>query len=434
MKAAYLSRCQVETPPDVVELLWRLASSFRPGSRFASVLDLGAGDGRFGHHPELYLSYTGVERDPAKVASARLPPGSQLVVGDALAWPQSGYRLAIGNPPYIRHHGLDSKWRDAALEQIVHAGGPALKKTSNAFVMFLTQALLKTHDAGLVVQLVPYEWVTRPSAAELRDFITKQGWNVYVYRFDADIFPTVLTTASVTVIDKASRQGEWQFGQIGRTGVTRRTPQPTGSTSKIIAYSAGSQNLYAIRGLSPGGQDIFVLTEEERLFYGLHRRNDVVPCVTSLRHITELSGELTRKRFDSDYVARGHRCWLIRSDRETMSIALRDYLASVGVLWQKYSTCTNRKHWWQYKPHPVPRLLISSGFTGKAPKVMLNTVQAVAAGGVYGILSQGGLSVDKEILQGLSSYDFRRRIVHHSNNLKKLEVRQLNTVLNDLFG
>jgi len=316
----------------------------------------------------------------------------------------------------------------------VEAGGPTLKKTANAFVIFLTQALLKTHDTGLVVQLVPYEWVTRPSAAELREFITEQGWNVYVYRFDADIFPTVLTTASVTVIDKATRDGQWLYGQIGRTGETRNVSQPTGSTSKIIAYSAGSKDLYAIRGLSPGGQEIFVLTEEERLFYGLHRRKDVVPCVTSLRHIAELSGDLNKDRFESDYVSQGHRCWLIRSDRETVSLALRDYLVSVGVRWKKYSTCTNRKCWWQYKPHPVPSLLVSSGFTGKAPKVMLNSVNAIAVGSVYGVVSQGSGPPARRILQGLSSFDFRRRVVHHSNNLKKLEVRQLNTVLNDLFG
>jgi hypothetical protein len=434
MKAAYFRRCQVETPPDVVDVLWNLASQFRGGESFGNVLDLGAGDGRFGRQPQRYRSYTGVEKDAAKVADARLPRGSRLVVGDALAWPGSGYGLAIGNPPYIRHHGLEPHWRDAALARIARAGGPTLKKTANAFVIFLTQALLKTDNAGLVVQLVPYEWVTRPSALELREYIQAQGWNVYVYRFDANIFPTVLTTASVTVIDKAGREGLWQFGQIGRAGEVRAVPQATGSRSKAIAYSAGTETLHAIRGLSPGGQDLFVLTEEERLFFGLRRRTDVVPAVTSLRHLDESTGRLTTQAFEQHYVAQGRRCWLIRSDREKLSPALTDYLRHVGPRWKQYSTCTTRSPWWRYKPHPVPAVLVASGFIGKAPKVVVNEAKAIAVGSVYGIVTDAGAPSARTIAQGVGGFDFGRRIVHHSNNLKKLEVRQLNTILNQLFG
>jgi hypothetical protein len=434
MKAAYFKRCQVETPHDVVNVLWALASGFRPGERFDNVLDLGAGDGRFGRQPLRYTSYTGVERDPDKVAGARLPKGSRLVVGDALTWPRSGYGLTIGNPPYIRHHGLEPHWRDAALARIARAGGPTLKKTANAFVIFLAQALLKTEDTGLVVQLVPYEWVTRPSALELREWIQEQGWNVYVYRFDADIFPTVLTTASVTVIDKAGRDGRWQFGQIGRAGAVRHVAQATGSSSKTIAYGAGTDTLRAIRGLSPGGQDIFVLTEEERLFFGLRRRTDVVPAVTSLRHLDEDATTLSAKQFETQFVAQGRRCWLIRSDRDNLSPALSDYLKHVGPRWKQYSTCTTRSTWWQYKPHPAAALLAASGFTGKAPKVVVNEVKAVAVGAVYGIVAGKGAPNAKKVQKGLSEFDFGRRVVHHSNNLKKLEVRQLNTILNQLFG
>ncbi|MDR6696275.1 hypothetical protein [Stenotrophomonas sp. 1337] len=436
MKDAHLKRCQVETPPDVVRLVWSLVSGLREGKIFDSVLDLGAGDGRFSHASEFYAKYTGIERDQSKVDSAKIPLNANLVVADALEWKSSGYSLCIGNPPYIRHHGLNSQWRDLALRSISADGGPALKKTANAFVIFLAQALLRTSEDGLVAQVIPYEWVSRPSAGELRDFIRSRGWGVSVYRFDSNIFPTVLTTASITIIDKGCKTGEWKYGSITRDGSIRSTGKASGTTSHVISYRNGDQACKGIRGLSPGGQDIFVLTEEERLFHGLKKGIDVRPCVVSLRAVDEDIQQLDKKTFDERFVGRGVRCWLIRSDKDKLSPQLQRYVDGIPKSsWGRYSTCTNRAVWWRYRPHPAPALLLASGFTGKRPKSLINDVGAIAAGSVYGVLVDAsmGAKVVNQVFKGLRAYDFDRRLVHHSNGLKKVEVRQLNTVLADLL-
>jgi len=436
MKDAHLKRCQVETPPDVVRLVWALVSNMRNGRVFESVLDLGAGDGRFSHVSGVYAEYTGIERDRAKVSAAELPKNAKLVVADALAWKKNGYSICVGNPPYIRHHGLDGEWRKLALRSITSDGGPALKKTANAFVIFLAQALLRTGENGLVAQVIPYEWVSRPSAGELRDFIKSKGWGVSVYRFDSDIFPTVLTTASITIIDKGVKTGEWKYGSITRDGHIRVSGKASGTTSHVISYKDGEQACKGIRGLSPGGQDIFVLTEEERLFHSLKKGVDVRPCVVSLRAVSEDVERLDKSAFDELFVRRGVRCWLIRSDKDRRSPQLTRYLDSVSEsTWSRYTTCTNRAVWWRYRPHPAPALLLASGFTGKRPKSLINDVGAIAVGSVYGVLvdpSAGPAAADK-VFKGLRAYDFERRLVHHSNGLKKVEVRQLNTVLADLL-
>ncbi|WLG51112.1 class I SAM-dependent methyltransferase [Pseudomonas sp. FP1742] len=434
MKEAHLTRCQVETPPDIVRLVWSLVSKQRPGQVFNSVLDLGAGDGRFSHVDGAYREYTGVERDVAKVSQAKLPPGAQLVVADALQWKGSDYEICVGNPPYIRHHGLETVWRDSALESIRTAGGPALKKTANAFIIFLTQALMRTKDDGVVAQVVPYEWVTRPSASELRAFIEGKGWNVYVYRFDSNIFPTVLTTASITIIDKRSSDGDWKFGVINRSGSIKLANHASGTRSKVLSYSDGSDTCKAIRGLSPGGQELFVLTEEERLFHSLKRGRDVRPCVTSLRSVSQDMELLDKDSFERIFVRTGSRCWLIRSDEEKLSPELTRYLSGINEpAWARYSTCTARKIWWRYRAHPAPALLVASGFTQKRPKVLVNEVGAVAVGSVYGVLIDETLNLARMMFDKLRDYDFHRRLVHHSNGLKKIEVRQLNAVLADLL-
>ncbi|MCW2064804.1 UNVERIFIED_ORG: putative RNA methylase [Stenotrophomonas maltophilia] len=436
MKESHLKRCQVETPPDVVRLVWSLVSGMRNGKSFESVLDLGAGDGRFCQISGMYGKYTGIEHDKAKVDSAKLPRNAELVVADALSWKTGGYSICVGNPPYIRHHGLDGIWRDTALRSIAADGGPQLKKTANAFVIFLAQALLRTDEDGVVAQVVPYEWVSRPSTNELREFIRLKGWGVTVYRFESDIFPTVLTTASITIIDKAAKNGEWKYGSISRDGRIRLSGKASGTTSHVIGYRDGDQACKGIRGLSPGGQDIFVLTEEERLFHSLKKGVDVRPCVVSLRAVGEDVHRLDKNEFDELFVRRGARCWLIRSDKDRRSPRLQRYLDSIPESsWSRYSTCTTRSVWWRYRPHPAPALLLASGFTGKRPKSLINDVGAIAAGSVYGVLvdTSVGPAAAEEIFKGLRAYDFERRLVHHSNGLKKVEVRQLNTVLADLL-
>lgn len=435
MKPEDFQRCQVATPIDVVELMWRLAASKRRDQqKFRSVLDLGAGDARFAAAEDVYDSYTGVEVDEHKVRAASVPSCAQLVHADAMLWSKGGYDLCIGNPPYIRYHGLDTEWREDVLVALKAATGVALKRTANAFVIFLLKALQQTADDGLIVQLVPFEWVTRPSALELRAHIKKNRWATTVYRFDSEIFPTVLTTASITIIDKRRKDPNWKFGVIGKGGKVRSVAQPSGGDLPVLNYAERSSDLFALRGLSPGGQDIFVLTEEDRLHYGLKKGVDVTPCVTTLRHLAHHQAVLDDDTFLRDYVQAGRRCWLIRSDAPNMSPRLHSYLQTVKAeRWQAYSTCKVRQVWWRYKAHPVPEMLFSSSFVGAGTKVLVNEVGAIAAGSVYGVVCKDqGRDVD-HIAQQLRNYDFAKRVVSHSNNLKKVEVRQLNGVLAEII-
>jgi predicted RNA methylase len=429
MKSEHLRSCQVETPHSVVDLAWKFARNLRTSGKFANVIDLGAGDARFAKADFAYGRYTGIELDGRKTSDIKLPKNAKVIVADAMEWNGNGYDLCIGNPPYIRHHNIDSQWRSNALERIHERSGVALKKTANLFVIFLMEALLRTSDDGAVVQIVPFEWVTRPSASEVRDFITAQKWNVSVYRFNVNIFPTVLTTASLTIIDKANRQGVWKFGEIDANGEISVRAEPSGNTSKVLSYEDRSDQLHALRGLSPGGQDIFVLTEEERLHFALKKNRDVVPCVTTLRALSSEIHVLDRNAFQKYFVEAGRRCWLIRSDKEKLSSELEHYLASVGDRWN--STCTVRNVWSRYRPHPEPHILFSSGFVGRTPKIVVNLVNAIAVGSVYGVFSSAGHTYHK-IAAELRAIDFAKRVVGHSNNLKKVEVRQLNAVLAQL--
>jgi Eco57I restriction-modification methylase len=433
METTDLARCQVETPVPIVRLMWRMAHRQRPSiGRFPSVLDLGAGDGRFSRFG-VYDRYVGVELDRAKVIRVVLPTSAQLRAGDAFKARGLGraHSLAIGNPPYIRHHDLPEAWQARAINELERRIGVRLKLTANLYILFLALALTCVDDDGLVVQLVPFEWVTRPSASELREYAKSQGWGVRVFRFKDHVFPRVLTTASITVIDKRIRDGRWEYGEIDERLRLTLKRTATGSRRRPLAYEDGADDRHGIRGLSPGGQDIFVLTEEQRLSCSLQRDRDVRPCVTSLRLLPDDLPILDGNAFRTHFVMAGRPCWLIRSDRKNLSAALTAYLESIGDRWKAYSTCTGRSVWWRYIAHRVPDVLVASGFVGKAPKAVENRVRAIAVGAVYGVHLGGDLA-PAALVRSLRSGNLAAQVVGHSNNLKKLEVRQLNNYLNQL--
>lgn len=425
MKSEFLGRCQVATPFDVVEGMWKIAASHR--EHISHVLDLGAGDGRFAKYGN-YEQYIGFEVDQSRLTGAPLPANAQIKNADAFSGWDNEFDLCIGNPPYIRANKLDKEWRNKAITELTNRTGIEMQYTANLFVHFLTLALLRTNSNGLVLQLVPFEWVSRPSAKGLREYIQKNKWHVEVYRFKSDVFDRVLTTASITIIDKSRLDGEWSYYQLDRDFSRESIPHPSGSDKKVLPHSDRHELAYALRGLSPGGQDIFALTEHDRLLHGLKIDEDVCRCVTSLRHLPKTIDSLTISAFKKYYVNAGERCWLLRSDREVLSSQLQSYLNFVGEKWKKYSTCTERNKWWQYRIHPVAPLLIGSGFTSFGPKIVKNSAKVVALGSVYSVFARGADRI-KLLSETLPKVNFESQLVSHSNNLKKIEIRQLNSVI-----
>ena len=79
--------------------------------------------------------------------------------------------------------------------------------------------------------------------------------------------------------------------------------------------------------------------------------------------------------------------------------------------------------------HPIPQLLVGSGFTGIGPKVLINSIGAHAVGAVTGVHADRPLSW-RRVRQHLITVKFNELIVPHAKTLQKVEdFRQLNTAL-----
>ncbi len=427
-KTAYeLSASQVTTPEEAVSLFWRLTERRR--KPLGSVLDLGAGDCRFARGGN-YSCYVGVEIDSRRSSETVLPNNCQLIHGCAFRHNGQDYDACIGNPPYVRHHYIESPWKEKTVVRIEKALGVTLKRNCNLYLYFLCLGLVKTHGKGLVAMVIPYEWVSRPSASPIREYIRTKKWNVKVYRFRERIFQGVLTTASVSIIDKGSTDGSWSFFDLDQGFKIIPRSGPTDSKEGVIGYEKRG-SAWALRGLSPGTQKVFTLTEGERKHFGL-KSTDVVPCVTTLREVPSSVRTLTHAAFKKHFIEAGGRCWLIKSYAKKISATLKAYLEAVPAKLRDTWTCRNQRPWFQFLPHPTPQLLVGSGFTRFGPKVVINTVGARAVGSVWGVHSASRLP-SRKLQQHLSGINIEKRVVAHASQLKKIEVKQLNALLNAFY-
>ncbi len=424
-KAAYeLARSQVRTPSEVIQLFWRITHRYRP--HLSRVLDLGAGDGRFAISG-LYDSYEGVEIDTARYPTLNLPANAKIRYMCAFEHDENGFSCYVGNPPYVRHHDLEEGWRDSVARRIEKQTGVAINRKCNLYVYFLFLGLLKTEMEGLVSVVVPYEWVSRPSASPLREYINRNKWHVDVYKFVEPIFDGVLTTASISIIDKKNRDSNWCFFQVDCKGNILQPKNMTGSKRPLLSYEPRG-SLWAMRGMSPGTQKVFTLTEGERIHAGLELE-DVLPCVTSMRELPRDVTCLNYSMFQECFVSAGARCWLIKSFAETISSRLRTYLDSIPPTRRDTWTCHSQDPWYRFRLFTAPKLLVSTGFTSFGPKVVINEIMAHAVGSVCGIYSERELDWSR-IRTYLTGIDFEDRVVPHAKELKKIEIRQLNAVLN----
>ena len=188
----------------------------------------------------------------------------------------------------------------------------------------------------------------------------------------------------------------------------------------------------AVRGLSPGTQEVLTLTEGERVRFGLTAGQDVVPCVTTLRPAAGGCHELDRGTFRAFYRDAGQKCWLVRTDRKPSS-RLREYLAAVPAEKYQTSTCLEREIWWKFNMPPIPAVLVAQSFQGEFPKALKNTINARAVGGVCGVYNLSD-SQSAQLISGLHGLDIRDRVVAHSHGFRKIEINQLNTLLAEAFG
>jgi predicted RNA methylase len=409
----------VSTPLPIVKLVWHLINARRPS--VDTVIDLGAGDGRFAQFGR-YRSYVGYELDRDKIAGANLPRNAALKHACVLE-ANEHCSAAVGNPPFIRNQDLGTCWRRRARSVIYEELRQGVNPFSNLYLYFIWLALARTVDDGIVGLVVPFDWTYRPSAKSLRDFIKRKGWAIEIYRLTGSraYFPGVKTTASVSIIDK-TRSGVtlWEVAH----DFSVRAAEKTGAVFDYVPRA----DIYACRGFSPGSQAVFALTESERKQARIPA-TAVVPCVTSLRGLPRNLAVLNVGSFRRHFVQAGRKCWLLQTQTAHLSPAVSRWLMRFAGRLKNNTTCRTRKVWFRYLTPAAPQILIASGFRADGPRLMLNALGARNLGSVFGILGVPRRVAASRLLKELAAVDFKAGVVADARGFRRIEVRQVNSVL-----
>jgi len=196
------------TPAPIVEAMLAWA---RAQGRPARVVDPGLGSARFlvgagRAFPRARL--VGVELDPlaallgkGHLAAAGMATRSEVRCGDyrdAELGPVEGATLFLGNPPYVRHHRIDARWK-AWLRTTARAHGLEASQLAGLHVHFFLATLQHARPGDRLALITAAEWLDVNYGELVRRLFLEHlgGESLHLIEPTAEPFPDAQTTAVI---------------------------------------------------------------------------------------------------------------------------------------------------------------------------------------------------------------------------------------------
>jgi hypothetical protein len=166
----------------------------------------------------------GVEIDPlaallarANLAVAGLSKRSRITVGDYRRFdePISKPTLYLGNPPYVRHHQIPTKWKEWLSEEAAKCGHKASQLAGLHVHFFLATAIHgRAGDFGAFITAA--EWLDVNYGALVRSLALGElgGHSITVIEPTAQPFPDAATTAAITTFEIATKPTSVFFRRV----------------------------------------------------------------------------------------------------------------------------------------------------------------------------------------------------------------------------
>jgi len=200
----------VYTPPPIVRAMleWLARRSPRP----SRIVDPGAGSGRFtlgaaAMFPEAAL--IAIEPDPLAASILRANLAARAWSGRASVreddyrkvtlGPVQGVTAFIGNPPYVRHHGIEPHWKRWYVDRCAALGVRA-SALAGLHLHFFVQTLLLAREGDVGIFITPAEWLDVNYGSALRELLTTKLGAVALHVLEPrlEAFPGTATTAAIT--------------------------------------------------------------------------------------------------------------------------------------------------------------------------------------------------------------------------------------------
>ena len=215
------------TPSGVVRVMveWAKAQNVK----FERIVDPGAGSGRFvlaaaRAFPDARL--VAIENNEriarllqANIAAAGIVDRVSVIVEDyrAVQLPRvTGRTLFIGNPPYVRHHEIDPRWKGWYVETLRSYGLPG-SSLAGLHLHFLlrTYQLASPGDYGCFITAA--EWLDVNYGAAARAMLTNGmgGLSLHIIDKSAHVFQDALTSSVILCFEAGSQSPSLQVRHVG---------------------------------------------------------------------------------------------------------------------------------------------------------------------------------------------------------------------------
>jgi adenine-specific DNA-methyltransferase len=204
------------TPGTIIDAMVDWATELPEPQR---VIDPGTGSGRYlvaagRRMPKAAL--IGIEIDPvcavlarANLAVSGFAERAKVILGDyrGVSVPRSaGPTLYIGNPPYVRHHLLDSRWKAWLIDRATQRGHSA-SQLAGLHVHFFLATAEKASKGDFGAFITAAEWLDVNYGALVRDLFLAElgGRQIDVVKPTIASFPDAATTAAITYFQIGAR-------------------------------------------------------------------------------------------------------------------------------------------------------------------------------------------------------------------------------------
>jgi len=298
---------QFATPTPLAEDILQLAKSLLPKGSPIRFLDPAFGTGAFYSAllrcvPEGRIEWAkGFEIDPHygqparelwKETPLRLTL-SDFTTAEVPASEEGKATLVVCNPPYVRHHHLDTKAKRRLRASSLDAAGVDLNGLSGLYCHFIALSHTWMAEDALAIWLIPSEFMDVNYGRALKEYLLERVTLLRIHRFDPGQvqFDDALVSSAVVVFRNSEPPAEhdvdFSFGGTlavpgERSALPRASLDPETKWTRLAhapqrRAGRGARgklgDLFTVkRGIATGANDFFILTESRAAELGLPRR------------------------------------------------------------------------------------------------------------------------------------------------------------------
>lgn len=213
------------TPPRIVQAMLTWAARQEQPAR---VVDPGTGSARFlvraaRRFPAAEL--LGIELDPlaallarANLAASNFQDRAEIRVQDYREVDieaRDGRTLFLGNPPYVRHHQIDRRWKEWLATEAALRGYPH-SQLAGLHIYFFLATLRHAAPGDFGAFITAAEWLDVNYGKLLRELVLRElgGKRIVVIEPTARPFPDAATTAAITAFEIQARPSSVYFQRV----------------------------------------------------------------------------------------------------------------------------------------------------------------------------------------------------------------------------